>query len=141
MKDNEATNPIQWYLEGFRHYVDFRGRTGRRGYWYFFLFNFLVTLVLGAVSGALVGAYVLAAFLPGLAVFVRRLHDADRSAWWILIGLIPLLGSIVLLVFLVTEGTRGENDHGPDPRLAPIPEDAPAARRSGRPGSADQKRK
>ena len=47
MKDNEATNPIQWYLEGFRHYVDFRGRTGRRGYWYFFLFNFLVTLVLG----------------------------------------------------------------------------------------------
>lgn len=118
MKDNEATNPIQWYLEGFRHYVDFRGRTGRRGYWYFFLFNFLLTLVLGAVSGALVGAYVLAAFLPGLAVFVRRLHDADRSAWWILIGLIPLVGSIVLLVFLVTEGTRGENDHGPDPRLA-----------------------
>ena len=127
MKDNEATNPIQWYLEGFRHYVDFRGRTGRRGYWYFFLFNFLVTLVLGAVSGGLVGAYVLAAFLPGLAVFVRRLHDADRSAWWILIGLIPLLGSIVLLVFLVTEGTRGENDHGPDPRLAPIPEDTPAS--------------
>ena len=127
MKDNEATNPIQWYLEGFRHYVDFRGRTGRRGYWYFFLFNVLVTLVLGAVSGALVGAYVLAAFLPGLAVFVRRLHDADRSAWWILIGLIPLLGSIVLLVFLVTEGTRGENDHGPDPRLAPIPEDTPAS--------------
>jgi uncharacterized membrane protein YhaH (DUF805 family) len=127
MKDNGATNPIQWYLEGFRHYVDFRGRTGRRGYWYFFLFNFLVTLVLGAVSGALVGAYVLAAFLPGLAVFVRRLHDADRSAWWILIGLIPLLGSIVLLVFLVTEGTRGENDHGPDPRLAPIPEDTPAS--------------
>ncbi|HIL48289.1 MAG: DUF805 domain-containing protein [Acidimicrobiales bacterium] len=118
MKDNEATNPIQWYLEGFRHYVDFRGRTERRGYWYFFLFNFLVTLVLGAVSGALVGAYLLAAFLPGLAVFVRRLHDADRSAWWILIGLIPLLGSIVLLVFLITEGTRGENDHGPDPRLA-----------------------
>ena len=127
MKDNEATNPIQWYLEGFRHYVDFRGRTGRRGYWYFFLFNFLVTLVLGAVSGALVGAYVLAAFLPGLAVFVRRLHDADRSAWWILIGLIPILGSIVLLVFLVTEGTRGENDHGPDPRLATIPEDTPAS--------------
>jgi len=127
MKDNEATNPIQWYLEGFRHYVDFRGRTGRRGYWYFFLFNFLVTLVLGAVSGALVSAYVLAAFLPGLAVFIRRLHDADRSAWWILIGLIPLLGSIVLLVFLVTEGTRGENDHGPDPRLAPIPEDTPAS--------------
>ena len=70
------------------------------------------------ISGALVGAYVLAAFLPGLAVFVRRLHDANRSAWWILIGLIPLVGSIVLLVFLVTEGTRGENDHGPDPRLA-----------------------
>ena len=66
MNDQEATNPIQCYLDGFRHYVDFRGRTGRRGYWYFFLFNFLVTLVLGAVSGALVGAYVLAAFLPGL---------------------------------------------------------------------------
>ncbi len=118
MNDQEATNPIQCYLDGFRHYVDFRGRTGRRGYWYFFLFNFLLTLVLGAVSGALVGAYVLAAFLPGLAVFVRRLHDANRSAWWILIGVIPLVGSIVLLVFLVTEGTRGENDHGPDPRLA-----------------------
>ena len=74
--------------------------------------------MLGAVSGGLVGAYVLAAFLPGLAVFVRRLHDVNRSAWWILIGLIPLLGSIVLLVFLVTEGTRGDNGHGPDPRLA-----------------------
>jgi len=118
MSDQESTNPIQCYLDGFRHYVDFRGRTGRRGYWYFFLFNVLVTLVLGMVSGALGGAYALAAFLPGLAVFVRRLHDADRSAWWILMGVVPIVGSIVLLVFLVTEGTRGENGHGPDPRLA-----------------------
>ena len=71
--------------------------------------------MLGAVSGALVGAYVLAAFLPGLAVFLRRLHDVNRSAWWILIGLIPFVGGIVLLA---TEGTRGDNGHGPDPRLA-----------------------
>ena len=54
MTGHESTNPIHCYLDGFRHYVDFQGRTGRRGYWYFFLFNFLVTLVLGAVSGALV---------------------------------------------------------------------------------------
>ena len=118
MTGHESTNPIHCYLDGFRHYVDFQGRTGRRGYWYFFLFNFLVTLVLGAVSGGLVGAYVLAAFLPGLAVFVRRLHDVNRSAWWILIGLVPFVGTIVLLVFLATEGTLGDNGHGPDPRLA-----------------------
>ena len=74
--------------------------------------------MLGAVSGALSGAYVLAAFLPGLAVFVRRLHDVNRSAWWILIGLVPFVGTIVLLVFLATEGTRSDNGHGPAPRLA-----------------------
>ncbi len=55
--------------------------------------------------------------LPSLAVAVRRLHDTDRSGWWLLIGLIPLVGGIVLLVFFVLEGTRGPNRHGADPKL------------------------
>jgi uncharacterized membrane protein YhaH (DUF805 family) len=56
--------------------------------------------------------------LPSLGVAVRRLHDTNRSGWWLLIGLIPIIGGIVLLVFFVLEGTRGPNNHGPDPKLA-----------------------
>ena len=115
MTNQESTSPIHCYLDGFRHYVDFRGRTGRRGYWYFFLFNFLVTLVLGAVSGALVGAYVLAAFLPALGVTIRRLHDTDRSGWWCLVPLLPVVGAVVMLVFLLGVGTRGGNRFGEAP--------------------------
>jgi uncharacterized membrane protein YhaH (DUF805 family) len=89
----------------------------------------LVTIVLtvvdfmaGTISDAglplISGLYSLAVFIPSLAVVIRRLHDTDRSGWWLLIFLIPLIGSLVLLVFLLLDGTPGDNRHGASPKAA-----------------------
>ena len=124
---------MNWYLKVWKNYAVFSGRARRKEYWFFFLFNVLIAIVLRLVDGALfAGAGVavlsllfgLAVFLPGLAVMVRRLHDTDRSGWWVLISLIPLIGPIVLLVFMSIDGTPGQNRFGPnpvddDPQLAP----------------------
>jgi uncharacterized membrane protein YhaH (DUF805 family) len=66
--------------------------------------------------GMLTLLYSLAVLIPGLAVSFRRLHDIDKSAWWLLIAFVPLIGVIVLLVFACMEGTRGDNRFGPDPK-------------------------
>jgi uncharacterized membrane protein YhaH (DUF805 family) len=99
-------------------------------YWYFVLFNIIVSIVLGAIdgllgfrgsgmdAGLLSGLYGLAVLIPSLAVTVRRLHDIDRSGWWILIALVPLIGVIVLVVFALLEGTPGTNRYGPNPKEA-----------------------
>ena len=109
-------------------YVGFGGRARRSEYWWFFLFSVLVSIATAILDVALgtnfedssngvIGLIAsLALFLPSLAVAVRRLHDTDRSGWWVLIGLIPLIGLIVLLVFFVQDGTRGPNRFGPDPK-------------------------
>ena len=114
---------MEWYLKVLRNYVGFEGRARRREYWYFFLFNMLIALVLGLISRAvnttiLSTLYSLAVFLPGLAVSIRRLHDTDKSGWWILIALIPIVGAIVLLVFMLTDSTPGANQYGPSPKEA-----------------------
>lgn len=108
----------------FERYALFEGRAGRAEYWWFFLANFLIGLViqvLAGVSDALVilsVIYSLALLIPGLAVAVRRLHDTNKSGWWILIALVPLVGIIVLIVFLATDGDPGANQYGnPDPGL------------------------
>ena len=108
----------------FERYAVFEGRAGRAEYWWFFLANFLIGLViqiLAGVSDALVilsVIYSLALLIPGLAVAVRRLHDTNKSGWWILIALVPLVGIIVLIVFLATDGDPGANQYGnPDPGL------------------------
>jgi uncharacterized membrane protein YhaH (DUF805 family) len=116
---------MNWYLEVLRKYVVFEGRARRKEYWFFVLFNFLIGIVLGIID-AMAGTpmsplYSLAILLPSIAVAVRRLHDTDRSGWWILIGLVPILGVIVLLIFFVTDGTEGTNRFGDDPKLAPEP--------------------
>lgn len=74
-----------------------------------------VTTVGAGGTGILGGIYSLAILIPSIAVGIRRLHDTDRSGWWILIGLIPLIGAIVLIVFYVQEGTPGTNEYGPNP--------------------------
>lgn len=66
--------------------------------------------------GLLSGLYSLGVFLPGLAVAVRRLHDTGRSGWWLLVGFLPVIGLIVLLVFMVLDSEEGTNDHGPNPK-------------------------
>ena len=111
---------------GFDHYVKFDGRASRPAFWWWVLFVVLasvganiIDLAIGApVFSAIVG---LGLLLPNLSVSIRRLHDTDRTGWWVLIWLIPLIGWIVLLVFYLQQGDAGENRFGPPPATAPTP--------------------
>jgi uncharacterized membrane protein YhaH (DUF805 family) len=108
---------------GFDHYAKFDGRASRPAFWWWVLFVFLVGIAANIIDFA-IGAPVftalvgLALLLPNLSVSIRRLHDTDRTGWWILIYLIPLIGLIVLLVFYLQQGDRGENRFGPPPGTA-----------------------
>ena len=102
-------------------YVDFSGRARRSEFWFFYLFEilaFVVAVIIDSVFGTSIFAPVvgLGLLLPMLAVAVRRLHDTGRSGWFLLLGLIPLVGGIILLVFCVTDGNAGANAHGADPK-------------------------
>ena len=106
---------------GFQRYVTFEGRSARWEYWYWVLFNLVAGAVLGAISENLGGAFSLAVLLPGLAVTARRLHDIDRSGWWMLIAIVPLIGWLVMLYWTVQRGTVGANRFGPDPLAGALP--------------------
>jgi uncharacterized membrane protein YhaH (DUF805 family) len=122
---------MQWYAKVLRQYADFNGRARRTEYWMFTLVSVIVGLVLGLVdevvfigpglstTGWLHTIYSVAVIIPTLAVGARRLHDTGRSGWWLLIGVIPLVGAIVLIVFFALEGQRSSNAHGPDPKAVP----------------------
>ncbi|HEX2559544.1 DUF805 domain-containing protein [Phenylobacterium sp.] len=115
-----------------RKYADFNGRARRAEYWLFTLLMILISLPLsvisgvagaadetgaGAVGGSLILLLVmLGLIIPSIAVTVRRLHDTNRSGWWILISFIPLVGGLILFVFSVLDGTPGPNNFGPDPK-------------------------
>jgi uncharacterized membrane protein YhaH (DUF805 family) len=96
-------------------YVTFAGRATRPEYWYFALFSVVASLIVAVVDALIGTGHVLASlvnlalFLPGLAAAVRRLHDTDRTGWWCLIGLVPIVGIIVLIVLLCQKGTEGAN--------------------------------
>lgn len=118
---------MQWYLEALRKYAVFSGRARRREFWMFTLVNFLISIVLSILDnvlntdwsngyGLLGAIYALALIIPTIAVGVRRLHDTGRTGWWILIGLIPCVGFIVLLIFYLQDGPRSTNEYGPDPK-------------------------
>lgn len=115
---------MNWYLEVLKKYAVFSGRARRKEYWLFVLFNIIIGLALGFIEllaggpGVLASLYGLAVLIPGSAVLVRRLHDTNRSGWWAFIGLIPLIGAIVLLVFTVQDSQPGENPYGPNPKTA-----------------------
>lgn len=113
---------MNYWLGCFKKYAEFSGRARRKEYWMFFLFNMLIALgiqiieaVLGT-GGMLGGLYSLAVLLPGWAVFTRRMHDIGKSGWWWLIGLVPVVGAIVLLVFMCKDGRPGDNAYGPNPK-------------------------
>ena len=94
---------------GFSNYVNFSDRACRSEYWYWILFIIIAEIVTGAIDVTLgvqfvTGIFGLVTFLPNLAVAIRRLHDLDRTGWWILLGLIPLIGWIILLIWYVTKG-------------------------------------
>ncbi len=89
----------------FTKYADFTGKAGRSEYWWFFLFVILVSLAASMVSDILGGVISLATLLPSIAAATRRLHDTNRSGWWQLICFVPVVGIIVLIVFLAQQGT------------------------------------
>lgn len=128
---------MDWYMKVLRQYANFAGRARRKEYWFFVLFNFILVFVLAAIDrqtgllihggavgtpdgsvGLLSGLYSLAVLLPSLGVSIRRLHDTNRTGWWLLISLVPVLGFIVLLIFFVAAGTPGSNAYGADPKAA-----------------------
>lgn len=128
----------------FRQYATFSGRARRSEFWYWMLFNLLLGIVLGILSSATGGMQIdpatgmpdygptgilsniisLALLIPTIAVTVRRLHDTDRSGFWWFIGLIPIVGAIVLIVFAAQAGTPGPNRFGPDPKAVEQPTEA-----------------
>jgi uncharacterized membrane protein YhaH (DUF805 family) len=117
---------MNWYLEALKKYAVFNGRARRKEYWYFVLFNFLADIVLTFIDraaglnnesgfGLFSGIYTLAILVPGIAVSVRRLHDTGRSGWWLLIGLVPFVGGIVLFIFTLQD-SKPDNQYGPNPK-------------------------
>jgi uncharacterized membrane protein YhaH (DUF805 family) len=141
---------MEWAILPLRRYAEFSGRSRPKEYWMFVLFVAVTMLVLTFVDsalglggtserylsrgpmgfamgfsnsgGLLTALFALGVLVPSIAVGVRRLHDTDRSGWWLLIGLVPLIGTIVLLVFLISGGTRGPNRFGADPLELPASE-------------------
>ena len=126
---------MEWMIMPLKRYAEFSGRSRRKEYWMFVLLQmlilipvaFLAILMGGPVKDPanpfgstamliVLGVYFLVFFIPGLAVQVRRFHDQDKSGWFILLGFIPYVGSLILLVFMCLEGTRGPNRFGPDPK-------------------------
>jgi uncharacterized membrane protein YhaH (DUF805 family) len=119
---------MHWYMEVLRQYAAFSGRSRRKEYWYFVLFNLLISIGLGLIAGvagtvmgaewlgfAIVLLYFLAVLVPAVAVTIRRLHDTGRSGWWILLGVVPVLG-LIMLVFLFQGSETGQNRYGPNPK-------------------------
>jgi uncharacterized membrane protein YhaH (DUF805 family) len=88
----------------FSKYAAFDGRASRSEYWWWFLFTVLISLATGMVSDVLSGLFSLGVLLPSLAVGARRLHDTDRSAWFLLLWFVPFIGWIILIVWAIQEG-------------------------------------
>lgn len=117
---------MNWYLEVLRKYAVFSGRARRKEYWTFTLINILISIVIGFIDqligikvlhiGLLGLLYSLAVLIPSIAVGFRRLHDTGRSGWWVLIGLIPILGWLVLIIFTIQDSEPQENEYGPNPK-------------------------
>ena len=120
-------SPLDWATRPLKKYADFSGRAPRAEYWWFYLLiiiGYVIATILDSMLGLgqVVGPYgvlmcvfALAILIPSIAAGIRRLHDTDHSGWWLLIGLVPLIGAIVLIVYFVTQGTQGPNRYGEDP--------------------------
>lgn len=105
----------------FTNYANFNGRARRSEYWYFTLFNIIVSSIISVVSTniglpILATIWSLAVLIPGLAVVVRRLHDIGKSGWWYFIVLVPCVGAIMMIVFFCTDSEQGSNQYGDCPK-------------------------
>jgi uncharacterized membrane protein YhaH (DUF805 family) len=121
---------MQWYTDVLKKYVEFSGRARRKEFWMFALISTIISIVLSIIdriigtdfnngsNGVLQTIYGLAVLLPSIAVGVRRMHDTNRSGWWVLINLVPCVGWIWFIVLAAQEGVAGDNQYGPDPKAA-----------------------
>jgi uncharacterized membrane protein YhaH (DUF805 family) len=128
IKSEADYNMFDWWKKVFiKNYANFEGRARRSEYWYYVLCNFVISISVWILAIVFVffGGFLLipllwlfgvASIIPNIAVGVRRLHDIGKSGAYYLFVLIPLVGPILLLVFFATEGDRGENQYGPDPK-------------------------
>ncbi|GGP24644.1 DUF805 domain-containing protein [Silvimonas amylolytica] len=122
---------MNWYVAVLQNYTGFTGRARRKEFWMFALCNLIINLILRVADhlfgffiltpegsiGILGTIYGLAVLIPSLAVAVRRLHDGDHTGWWLFMVLLPIVGSIILLVFMLQQSSPGTNRFGPSPRL------------------------
>ena len=117
-KAEEQFNMIDWFVKCLKNYTTFTGRARRKEYWYFVLVQFIILIVAQIIDAILGTEFVfyaivaLALFIPSLAAAVRRLHDTGRSGWWFLIALIPLIGTILLIIWLASDTKQGKNQWG-----------------------------
>ncbi len=107
---------LHYALMPLKKYTDFSERARRKEFWFFFLFQWLVVAVLQVISPVLGAIASIIFFVPMIAVGVRRLHDIDKSGWWVLLWLIPIIGWIILIVWACREGDFGPNRFGSDPK-------------------------
>ena len=118
---------MEWYLMVLKKYSEFNGRSRRKEYWMFVLFNLIISIVLSSFErmlglgneygiGLLSIIYNLGILIPSIAVGIRRLHDIGKSGWWLLISLIPVIGWIWIIVLMATDGLPGSNEYGINPK-------------------------
>ena len=113
---------MTWYIEALKKYTTFSGRSRRKEYWMFMLFNILISIVFSLIdtliglNQILSGIYYLVIIIPSIAVAVRRLHDIGKNGWWYFIILIPIIGSIWFFVLMCKDSQYGENQYGRNPK-------------------------
>ena len=124
---------MEWATLPLKRYAEFTGRSRRKEYWMFTLLAIGIYIVasildrIAGMNGMIAGRYgpitalvALGLLVPSLAVSIRRLHDSDRSGWWLLLGLVPMVGGIIVLVLMALDGTRGANRFGADPKAGEV---------------------
>ena len=107
---------MEWYLKVLKQYGDFSGRARRKEYWMFVLFNIIFSSIATLISLKIYTIYTIAVLIPNLAVSVRRLHDVGKSGWMCFIALIPLIGTIWLLILMLSDSNPGKNEYGVNPK-------------------------
>lgn len=118
---------MRWFLLAFSKYATFAGRSQRSEYWYFLLFYFLIAMIISPAIEAILGIghanggiiswiAIMVLTLPAISVTTRRLHDIGKSGWWQLIGFIPIIGGLILLIFVLKDSHQGRNEYGENPK-------------------------
>ncbi|WP_323012204.1 DUF805 domain-containing protein [Castellaniella sp.] len=122
-KARSSYNPFDWFILAFKNYANFKGRAERQEYWFYILFYFIGILGLSVIDeilfgvpysdfGLLSSVFMLASLMPTVALSARRLHDLGKSGWWQLLSIIPVIGTIILIIWFATKGQDVENAYG-----------------------------